>query len=67
MTHGGEGAPMITRARTAKPKLTVDPLAKIKEYMDSHNMRIIDLFARADKDQSNTINREELVGILHVS
>ncbi len=52
MRHGGDAAPK-------RPKARVHPMVKLKNYIDKHNLRLVDFFNKFDKDQSMSVTREE--------
>ena len=43
-----------------------NPLEILMEFMAHQNLRLVDLFKSLDKDQSNSLTRDEFVGGLKV-
>ena len=44
-----------------------DPMAILKQYVDSKNLRLVDLFSQLDKDGSLSVSREEfLLGLQQI-
>lgn len=52
LRHGGDGVPK-------KPKARVHPFVKLKNYIEKHNLRLVDFFNKFDKDHSMSVTREE--------
>ena len=50
--QGSEGAPR-------KPKARVHPFVKLRNYIEKHNLRLVDFFNKFDKDHSMSVTREE--------
>ncbi|EDV29185.1 uncharacterized protein TRIADDRAFT_52814 [Trichoplax adhaerens] len=55
ITHGGFSN------NSGLKSIKVDPMAVLQEYIESHNLRIIDLFNRFDRDNSRTVDKREFL------
>lgn len=42
-----------------KPKIKIHPIVKLKNWFEKHHMKLIDFFAKFDKDGSMTVSRDE--------
>lgn len=47
------------KRRMKEYNLVEDAMLAIRQYCDSHNMKIVDLFARFDADGSMSVSHEE--------
>ncbi|KAK3596544.1 hypothetical protein CHS0354_013228 [Potamilus streckersoni] len=52
--HGGTELP-------SKPKARIHPMVKLANYIEKHNLRLIDFFNKFDKDGSMSVTHEEFV------
>jgi hypothetical protein len=42
-----------------KPKIRVHPVIKLRNYIEKHNIKLIDFFNKIDKDGSMTVSKDE--------
>ncbi|XP_052212583.1 leucine-rich repeat-containing protein 74A-like isoform X2 [Dreissena polymorpha] len=54
LTHGGMEPP-------TKPKAKVHPMTKLVNYIEKHELRLVDFFNKFDKDGSMSVTHEEFV------
>ncbi|XP_052800743.1 leucine-rich repeat-containing protein 74B-like isoform X7 [Mya arenaria] len=54
MTHGGMEPP-------PKPKAKVHPMTKLVNYIEKHELRLVDFFNKFDKDGSMSVTHEEFL------
>ncbi|XP_053374994.1 leucine-rich repeat-containing protein 74B-like isoform X4 [Mercenaria mercenaria] len=54
LTHGGMEPP-------PKPKAKVHPMVKLVNYIEKHELRLVDFFNKFDKDGSMSVTHEEFV------
>ena len=54
LKHGGMEPPQ-------KPKAKIHPMVKLANYIEKHNLRLVDFFNKFDKDGSMSVTHEEFV------
>ena len=54
LAHGGMEPP-------PKPKAKVHPMVKLVNYIEKHELRLVDFFNKFDKDGSMSVTHEEFV------
>lgn len=54
LTHGGMEPPQ-------KPKAKVHPMVKLANYIEKHELRLVDFFNKFDKDGSMSVTHEEFM------
>ena len=54
LKHGGMEPPQ-------KPKAKIHPMMKLANYIEKHNLRLVDFFNKFDKDGSMSVTHEEFV------
>lgn len=42
-----------------KPKITIHPIVKLRNYIEKHHLKLIDFFSKFDKDGSMSVTRQE--------
>lgn len=52
LKHGGTEPPL-------KPKARLHPMVKLQNYIEKHDLKLIDFFHRFDKDGSMSVSHEE--------
>lgn len=54
LIHGGMEPPQ-------KPKAKVHPMVKLANYIEKHELRLVDFFNKFDKDGSMSVTHEEFM------
>jgi len=49
-----------------KPKARLHPMVKLQNYIDKHNLKLIDFFQKFDKDGSMSVSHEEFADGIQV-
>ena len=58
--HGGDAIPV-------KPRIELPPVIKLCNYIERHNVRLIDVFSTADPDRRMRVSRSQFVEGVRVS
>ena len=58
--HGGTKPPL-------KPKARLHPMVKLQNYIEKHDLKLIDFFHKFDKDGSMSVNHEEFTEGIQVN